>query len=332
MMLRMQKPNPKHIRIAITTGDTDGIGTEVVTKALAKLGPQAGVQFLVWRGTELPEAQIQLLQKSFSVLTSPDSLETWCLPFDHRDLIDIRSNHAPAQWVYTAAQACMSGLCDAMVTGPLSKTGQRDAGFKFLGHTELLAKVGRTKNLFMGFLGDHFGVVLATGHLPLAKVKSNLTAKRLSLACEHAFKLRALMPANKQKLPVALVGLNPHAGEQGLIGREEISLMKPLIQKFKKRGLHLAGPLVPDAAFLLPMRNQYSVFICPYHDQGLIPFKLVHGFDQGVHLTMGLPFVRTSVDHGTAKDIFGKNQAQEGSMFEALRAAIRLVQQERGLS
>jgi 4-hydroxythreonine-4-phosphate dehydrogenase len=120
---------------------------------------------------------------------------------------------------------------------------------------------------------------------------------------------------------LAIVGVNPHAGEQGLLGDEE-ALLRQLL------GADVRGPLVPDAAFLPANWGLYSVYVCPYHDQGLIPFKLVHGFDSGVHMTLGLPFIRTSVDHGTAKDIFGKNKARAGSMKDAITTAIRLAKEK----
>ncbi|MGE0763216.1 MAG: PdxA family protein [Bdellovibrionales bacterium] len=327
----MQKPNNRHLRISITTGDPDGIGSEVAAKALHRLGPQEDVQFLFWRSPQCPRSHLHLLEKKFSRISIKDHADVWTLPYDHREIIDVISPAAPAAWVWSSAHACMAGLCDALVTGPLSKTGQKAAGFTQLGHTEMLAKISGRKNLFMGFVGEHFGVVLTTAHVPLAAVKKHLTAKRLSLAIEHALQLRQLLPKAKRTLPIAVVGLNPHAGEQGLIGREEHSLMQPLLKRFRQRGHLLLGPLVPDAAFLPHMQEQISIYVCPYHDQGLIPFKMVHGFDQGIHLTMGLPFVRTSVDHGTAKELFTKNQASEGSMLEALTSAIYLCQTERGL-
>lgn len=331
MMPRMRNPQHKDIRIAVTTGDTDGIGSEVACKALARLGPQPNVQFLLWRGPDSSQLEDKLLSSKFSLVRSADQADVWRLPFDKQQLIDIRSVHAPAQWAMTAAQACMTKLCDALVTGPLSKTGQAKAGFRHLGHTEMLANVSGRKSLNMGFIGEQFGVVLVTGHIPISRVKREFTAARLTQSIEYAFALRDLMPTAKRALPVAIVGLNPHAGERGLIGQEEISIIKPVMQNLRNKYKMMVGPLVPDAAFIAPMRDQYSVFVCPYHDQGLIPFKQVHGFDQGVHITMGLPFVRTSVDHGTAKDLFGKNIAKEGSMFDALKAAVKLVQSERGM-
>ena len=127
---------------------------------------------------------------------------------------------------------------------------------------------------------------------------------------------------------MALVGLNPHAGEKGLIGKFESENLKPVLTQIKKKH-SVEGPLVPDAAFFDDNWKKYSTYVCLYHDQGLIPFKMVHGQDSGVHLTLGLPFIRTSVDHGTAKNIFGKNKANPNSMIEAVDWAIKLAKRKR---
>jgi 4-hydroxythreonine-4-phosphate dehydrogenase len=208
-----------------------------------------------------------------------------------------------------------------MVTAPLSKTSIIDAGMKDIGHTEILARVTGQRDLFMGFIGKKFSVVLATGHQPLTDALRGLTPEKFLAALQAAAQLRELLPAAKKKLPMAIVGVNPHAGEGGLFGNEEDWLRRFADQKL------VMGPLVPDAAFLPQNWNRYSVYLCPYHDQGLIPFKMVHGFTGGVHLTLGLPFVRTSVDHGTAKEIFGRNKAQAGSMKDALNAAMQLAKE-----
>ena len=128
---------------------------------------------------------------------------------------------------------------------------------------------------------------------------------------------------------MALVGINPHAGEDGLIGNEELDVFLEAIKIAKSKKIPIEGPLVPDAAFLKENWSKFSVYICPYHDQGLIPFKLVHGHKSGVHITMGLPFIRTSVEHGTAKKLFGKNKAYYESMLEAIKWSIDLAKQNR---
>jgi 4-hydroxythreonine-4-phosphate dehydrogenase len=313
------------IRIAITTGDSDGIGPEVATKAVLRLGPQKGVQLVLFRAKDFPAKYLKQIKAKFKTLTV-NSLAEGLWTENNASLIDVAGSTSPAHWVELAARMCMEKQLDGIATGPISKTLIRETGMKDIGHTEILARVSGVPNLYMGFYGSKFCVVLATGHIPLAQVTQALTSNVLSGAFRSAQQLRTLLPKAKQKLPLALVGLNPHAGEGGMLGGQEL-WFKNLILGAPHNAI--AGPLVPDAAFLKENWLRYSVYICPYHDQGLIPFKMAHGFDDGVHLTLGLPFVRTSVDHGTAKDIAGKGKARFGSMKSAIEIAIRLAKEKK---
>lgn len=300
-------------RLLITTGDPDGVGTEVTAKALAELGPQCGFQFVLYRSSQTPPQHLKWLDRKFQRLTVT-TRDSWPSA-NSRQLIDIVSDEAPARWVERAVKICLQNKAHGMVTAPLSKTGIAAAGLRDRGHTEILKRLCGLKNLYMAFWGRHFKVVLLTDHRPLMSVSKALTTDRIRGGLKMAKNLRRLA---KSRLPIGLVGLNPHAGEEGLLGHEE--------QKWNVffRSKDVIGPLVPDAAFLPHQWKKFSVFVCPYHDQGLIPFKLVHGFDEGVHLTLGLPFVRTSVDHGTAKELFGLNKARHGSMREAIELAMTL--------
>lgn len=313
------------IKIAITTGDNDGIGPEVVSKALCALGPIRDVQFILFRSKEMDSLFLRRIRNSFKVL-EVQSLAQGLWTNNRANLIDIASSESAGQWVELAARLCMEGQLDALATGPLSKTEIIRAGLRDIGHTEILARVSGVKNLFMGFLGSKFCVVLATGHIPLARVPDSLNTSLLRQAIEAGDRLRTILPALKRKLPISVVGLNPHAGESGLMGAHE-AWFQNVITGASKFNVH--GPLVPDAAFLPENWKKYSVYICPYHDQGLIPFKMAHGFDEGVHITLGLPFVRTSVDHGTAKELVGKSKARHGSMLNALQVAIKLAKEKR---
>lgn len=309
----------KPLRVLVTTGDSDGIGWEVTVKALKELGPQPGVHFTLMAAPGA-HAQGPRLKRIFKLQVVKSLAEAERCPQSPHLITLVESPLNPALWVEQATISCLKKKHDALVTGPLSKTTIIEAGLKDIGHTEILSRLSGTKDLFMGFVGEKFSVVLATGHQPLVEAVQSLSLAKLKKAIHAAERLRAILPPRKRRLPIALVGLNPHAGEKGLIGREE--------KRFQE--LHhpdLVGPLVPDAAFLPDNWKRYSVFVSPYHDQGLIPFKLVHGFDQGVHLTLNLPFVRTSVDHGTAKELFGLNKAKPGSMRDALTTAIRLCKE-----
>ena len=313
------------LRLVITTGDPDGIGWEVTVKALNRIGPLKGVQFILLKSRLTSRLGPKLVNK-FKVKTV--SSLSQALGADDTPLIEVCSAQPAALWVEEAARACLKGSFDALVTAPLSKTSVIEAGLKDIGHTEILARISGSSDLFMGFLGSKFNVVLATGHLPLKEAIAGFSALKLRQAFAAAAELRSLLSVPRRRLPMALVGLNPHAGESGLLGSAEGWMSAVMEESIKDAG-PIQGPLVPDAAFLPSNWKSYSVYVCPYHDQGLIPFKLVHGFKAGVHLTLGLPFVRTSVDHGTAKELFGKNKAESGSMKEAITTAIRLAKERR---
>lgn len=318
----MKKP----IRIAITTGDPDGIGTEITAKALAKLKPQPGVSFFLWRSPRFSKRDLARIDRSFKRITVnswPDALKV--RPASHKEIIDINTNTPAALWVEQSAQASHFGHIDGMVTAPLSKTAIKAAGLTDLGHTGILKRVSKSREVYMGFIGEKFNVLLATGHLSIEEVTGALTEARLEKAIRAADQMRMVLGKKEASRPLGLLGLNPHAGEQDMIGETESKVHKTVMEAALERGVKIEGPLVPDAAFFQKNWNRYSVFVANYHDQGLIPFKMIHGQESGVHVTMGLPFVRTSVDHGTAKDIFGKDKADPSSMLEALEWAIKLT-------
>lgn len=313
----------KKLNVVITSGDQDGIGPEVSAKALAKIGYQKNVQFYLWRSPTFGRRWLQLIDKKFKRISVPSWPEALRIAPSKKLLIDIVSTAPPPTWVEASAQGAMLKSIDALVTAPLSKTLIVQSGLKDLGHTDILSRVSGKKKLHMTFLGKHYHVLLATGHLPISKVSSHLTAERVESALRAAHHLCSVITTKAKKKQVALLGLNPHAGEEGLIGQEEDQLFKPLLQKLSMESLFVDGPLIPDAAFTKSHIKKFDVFVAPYHDQGLIPFKMSHEHS-GCHLTMGLPFIRTSVDHGTAKDIFGKNKADSTSMQEAIKHAIVL--------
>lgn len=309
-------------RLAITSGDEDGVGFEVSAKALHRLGPQKGFQFYLFRSKNSETRYLKLIDKKFKrilVHTLDEALEI--KSSSSRVLFDICSDDSAPKNVEVAAKACKNRLLNGLVTAPLSKTLIQTCGYRAKGHTEILQTITKTKNVHMVFIGHHFNVLLVTGHTPLRRVNQVLDKKCLIGALSHAEQLRKILASKLRNKPIALLGLNPHAGELGVLGQEEVKLFSQVLLKFP----NVHGPLVPDAAFLKKNWSRYSLFVCCYHDQGLIPFKLVHGTKSGYHLTFGLPFVRTSVDHGTAKDIFGKNKADYSSMKEAIQACTQLA-------
>lgn len=322
-------------KIAITTGDLDGIGLEVSAKALIAVGPTPKTIFFLFRSADAEDFYLKKLDRHFERVVVDDlqqGLEFFELLKNEKDLspkilIDVASNEAPALWVEQVAHACMKKNLHALVTAPLSKTGIHASGLKDMGHTDILKRVGEASFVHMGFAGDAFNVVLTTAHIPISQVPSRLTAEALKNALISANELRSYLPLSFRKKPIGVLGLNPHAGEEGMIGPEEKALWPGLQTYARQKKIPVEGPLVPDAAFLKQNWSRYSVFLALYHDQGLIPFKCVHGQESGVHISLGLPFVRTSVDHGTARDIFGKNKANPNSMIDAVRWGLRLCKE-----
>ncbi|MFZ3230095.1 MAG: 4-hydroxythreonine-4-phosphate dehydrogenase PdxA [Pseudobdellovibrio sp.] len=312
--------------VALTTGDPSGIGFEIASKALLQLTIPPKTVFILYRDHKHHLRQpnyFKQLDKKFLRLTFTSQESALVFfnfmstgrTFPENLLVDLALNTSAAQWVIDASTACLDKKITSLVTGPLSKTLIKKDGFSFVGHTGAFRKLCPKAKLNMAFAGEKFNVLLTTDHIPLSRVPKALTLKAILNSIHAARKFKHLI---KSKKKIALVGLNPHAGEQGLLGTFEKNFLKKLPKD-------VVGPLVPDAAFLKKNWAKYSVYICMYHDQGLIPFKLVHGQDSGVHITMGLPFVRTSVDHGTAFDIYNKNLANPASMLDAIHLNLKLI-------
>lgn len=316
-------------KVAITTGDPGGIGFEVAAKALCQTKDR-NVLFFLFRDRLQEKKQPSLFKKidlhwNRLVFKSLDQAFTFLTLVDlnllvkKKFLIDLSLSTSAADWFIEASRCCLNKKIDSVVTGPLSKTLIKKSGYSEIGHTGLLKKLLPNSVLHMGFVGTHFNVLLATDHISLEKVPKHLNKKSLVAAFKAAKKMHSLLGLKKE---IALLGLNPHSGESGVIGSWESKNLTHLPKK-------ICGPLVPDAAFQKSNWKKYDLFLCLYHDQGLIPFKLIHGQDSGVHLTIGLPFVRTSVDHGTAFDIFNKNMANCGSMLDAISLNLKLLRQHR---
>lgn len=302
--------------IAITTGDIDGIGLEVTSKALTSKDVPSGT-YLIYREPRPPKKAWKPLpaRKTHSVSSLANALDYIRQKKIKKPFVEILSNESPALWVKEAAEAAKNGLVSGLATGPVSKKTFIESGLDSIGHTPLLKKICNADEVFMGFLGQKFNVILLSGHIPLNTVEKKLDKEYLSKAFQILQVWRNGLPPSFKKKPAGLLGLNPHAGESGLIGNFEKDILIPQIKSFP----WIQGPLVPDAAFFSSQWKKYSFYLALYHDQGLIPFKMIHGHKHGVHISIGLPIVRTSVNHGTGFDIFGKSIAQPGSMIDALR-------------
>lgn len=285
-------------RIGITLGDPSGIGPEIVEAALAS-------------GT-LPEADYRVLgaTEGFS-LGEPSPA----------------SARAARTALEESARLALAGEIDAVVTGPIHKARMYEVGFEFPGQTEFFAARCGVENFAMLLTGAGLTVALVTTHIPLREVTQRLQTSEIV----RVGLLLVDFLSGKTGARIAVAGLNPHAGEDGALGREEIELIAPAIAQLNDSPLvprHssplFSGPHPPDTVFHRAVAGEFDAVLCMYHDQGLIPLKL-HAFHEGVNVTLGLPFPRTSPDHGTAFDIAGKNIARPDSMLAAIRLAVELA-------
>lgn len=319
------------LHLAITSGDRDGVGLEVSCKALAALGPQRAARFILACSDDAKASrELKRLGSRFKTIfvSSRDlSLKAAChLLSDLRadELVVWRDHGNEATWVQAAAELALEKRLDGLVTGPVSKGRFKKLDRRFMGHTGLLSHLAKTP-VQQGYAGQHLAVVLATDHVALkdvekALLKGSRSSTPIARALKNAEALKPLLSRAQKSKPIAVLGLNPHAGEDGLIGAFEKRLKLP-------KGA--IGPIPGDTAFTAGSRAKYGVVVALYHDQGLIPFKMLHGQDSGFQVSLGLPFVRTSVDHGTAQDIFGRGLANPGSMIDAVKGAISLAQAKR---
>ncbi len=303
--------------LAITMGDPSGIGPEVALRAVADPALAAlPVVLIAHRPTMLAVAQRLGLPvpEVIDPTAEPDLPVTPGKP-------DAASGRLAAACIDEAATGCLAGRYAGMVTGPISKTAIHAAGLPFPGHTEwIAARCGVTGETMLMY-HDTLAVALATCHQSLASVPRDLTAERLvAVGSQLAGVLRRLRGREPH---LAMCGFNPHAGEDGLFGDEDRRCI-PALAELRRQGITCDGPLPPDTAFTPANRARYDGYITWYHDQGLIPFKALC-FDEGVNVTMGLPIIRTSVDHGTANDIAWQGIAQHRSMIEAVRLAARIA-------
>jgi 4-hydroxythreonine-4-phosphate dehydrogenase len=300
MNSNFQLPNSKfrRPRIAITVGDPAGIGPEVAARAAA---------------------DPRVLGVCEPVLYGPPPSDSF-IP----GTLSAESGRAAYDAVVRAVDAAMGHEVDAIATAPVNKEAFRLAGLPWAGHTDLLAHLTGARHVAMMFHSEALRVVLATVHIALADVPGALT--RASFEATIDLTARELPRFGIARPRVAVAGLNPHAGEHGLFGCEEQTIIAPAVAACRARGIDVAGPFPADTLFVRARGGEFDVVIACYHDQGLIPVKLV-AFGRAVNVTLGLPIVRTSVDHGTAFDIAGKGVADPESMVAAVLLAAKLVSQ-----
>lgn len=323
----------EHRLLGITMGDPSGIGPEIIVKlfeqtplsdclvygdpdwisATAKsMGSEIGVDTL-----DRPDANRR--EGFIPVIASCDPLPA-TLPIGH---VSPLAGKAAYQCVQRAIDDALSGVIAGIVTAPLNKQAIHQAGFNFPGHTEILAHRSGDVPVAMMLANDVLRVVLVTIHIPLAAVAQTITTGLELQAIELAN--QACLALGVKAPRIAVAGLNPHASEGGKFGTEERAIIEPAIAQAQAKGLNVSGPWPGDTIFGRARAGEFDVVVAQYHDQGLIPIKYL-GLDQGVNITIGLPFVRTSVDHGTAFDIAGKGLASPESLNQAVRIARTLAQ------
>lgn len=291
-------------RVGITVGDPAGIGPEIARKAA-------------------DDPSVRALCEP--VLYGP--ADAAALGAFERGRVSAAAGRAAYDAILQAVSDARADRVDAIATAPINKEAFAAAGLPWRGHTELLAHLTDARRVAMMFYADALRVVLATIHIPISEVPRALTGGRLEEVVELA---AAELPRFGHPAPrLAVAGLNPHAGEHGVIGTEDEAVIRPAVEACRRRGVDVHGPFPADTIFLRAMRGEFDAVVACYHDQGLIPIKLA-AFGRAVNVTLGLPIIRTSVDHGTAFDIAGRGTADPSSLIEAVRLAARLAGTARG--
>ncbi len=326
-------------KIGISLGDLNGIGPEVVIKALADsrlLNMATPIIYGSARVLSFYRKLMNLEEFNYSQVKNkgqffPKSINVvncW------EDVIEINPGQPSKE---TGKAALMSltkvveeikeGLIDGFVTAPIDKNTIHSQEFPFRGHTEYLTQTFEAMESLMLMVGDDLKVGLVTEHIPVKEISNHITKERVELKI-RLLELTLKKDFNISKPKIAVLGLNPHAGDEGLIGSEENAVIKPVINDLKSKGKLIFGPFPADGFFATGQHTKYDAVLAMYHDQGLIPFKSI-AFSNGVNYTAGLPIVRTSPDHGTAYSIAGKNMADEGSMRQAIYLACDIIKNRR---
>lgn len=321
-------------RIAVTPGEPAGIGPDIV---LALTSLDLAAELVIIGDPGLLESRAARLKYAFdfsdySLLNRSTNLGAVKLSLEPVPLraptipgiLDPANSEYVLMTLDRAISGCLSGEFDALVTGPVQKSIINEAGYPFRGHTEYLGQKAGDFQPVMMLVSDEFRVALVTTHLALREVPDAITVtgvayviRTVASALKHGFRI--------SRPRIAVCGLNPHAGERGHLGREDIEVIAPAIQVAKQNGLDVTGPVPADTIFTREARTRFDVFITMFHDQGLPVLKAL-GFGHAVNVTLGLPFIRTSVDHGTALELAGTGRSEPGSLFAAVELAIRLIE------
>src|SRR5262245_61483977 len=319
-------------KIGITLGDVAGIGPEVAVKALldsavtSRFTPILIGELSVVRhyaGRLAPERRLCVVDRPAEA--SSDSADLWMLDLKNIDFskvelgeVDVACGRAALDYIRAGVNLCLNKELDALVTGPIHKEAAQMAGINAPGHTEYLAALCGVPEVRMLLVVDHLRAMHISTHVSLRQALEYVTKERILDTIHYG--VGALKQLRIENGRIGVAGLNPHAGEGGLFGREEIEEVAPAVAAARKEGLAVSGPVPPDTIFHRMNRREFDLVIALYHDQGHIPLKLM-GFDSGVNVTIGLPIIRPPVDHGTAFDIAGELKANPESMIKAIELA-----------
>ena len=322
--------------IAVTMGDPAGIGPEIIIKALAE-GELPGVSAVVVGCLQTfqriqalgvtPPVEFHAIEQVSQARFAPGIINVIDEPLEDPAALAPGKVQAQAgdlayRCVKRATEMAMAGEVHAIATAPLNKEALHLAGHMYPGHTELLAKLTDSKDYAMVLYTDKLKVIHVSTHIALRKFLDTLNGERIKTVVNIADTFLRRVGFDKPRIAVA--GVNPHAGENGLFGDEEIRIVSPAIAEIKQQGIDVYGPCPPDTVFLQAYEGQYDMVVAMYHDQGHIPLKLL-GFYDGVNITAGLPFIRTSADHGTAFDIAWTGKAKSESMAISIQLAMQLA-------
>ncbi len=323
--------------IGITMGDPVGIGPEIIAKTLAHPDLGSICRPVIFGDPRVIAHEMHKLGKAAALpmrttFTRADlGPNPVVVPISDLDPAELVPGHptpatstAMAAAIIAAVRHARSGGLDAIVTAPINKKALNQAGYDYPGHTEMLARLTGTPDVVMMLAGKRLRVVLVTIHCALAEVPGRLSIDAIvkTATITNTALQRFFTPETVPRIAVA--ALNPHAGEGALFGCEEQTIIGPAVEQLRRMGLHVSGPHPPDTVFHAAARGSYDAVVCMYHDQGLIPLKLLH-FEDGVNITLGLPIIRTSVDHGTAYDIAGRGIASPASMLSAVKTAAAMA-------
>jgi 4-hydroxythreonine-4-phosphate dehydrogenase len=330
---------PSRPLLAITMGDPAGVGPEIVIKALARPVVHERCRALVMGDARILQRAADIVAPSgpaprFEVVRRPGDAQFDDDAITVLDLanappadcpigqVSAASGRASVEYVFAACDLALQHEVDAMVTSPINKAAMNLGGHAYAGHTELLAARTKAGKVSMLLVGPSLRVVHVSTHVALEEAIGRVTRQRIGEVIDLA--AQACRALGIETPRIAVAGLNPHAGEGGLFGSQEARDIVPAIEEARSRGLDVSDPQPPDTVFLRASRGAYDIVVAMYHDQGHIPMKLL-AFDEGVNVSLGLPIIRTSVDHGTAFDIAGTGRARDESLVAAIDVALQMV-------